>query len=141
MEPALGGDFATFREYIRYVADQVGLRDWTIFVLDDPPADPANAACISMFPHRKVAHVAFDKGWCDGDDETICRTVIHEMLHCHFEGIATALETLESFAGTAYAKPVLRNVDHNMELGIDAIATEWARTIMGPRAWLEAMSE
>lgn len=70
--------------YVRYVADEMGLKDWKINVLREPPNDKEHAGeCDARFG-RKLANITFHPGFRDDKPEEQRQTVVHELLHCHF---------------------------------------------------------
>lgn len=69
--------------YFRCLADNLGLRDWTISILDGPPENPNAAASIRCLEGRKRAEIDLSDRFMT-DDETDQRHVaVHELLHCH----------------------------------------------------------
>jgi hypothetical protein len=68
--------------YIRWVADAIELRDWTI-TLDDEPCDPDYNARVDCSEGRKHATIAFHAKFREMDPEDQRQTIVHELVHAH----------------------------------------------------------
>ena len=75
-----------FAPYVRDLADRLRLRDWTIYVRDDPPHDGECIASIHCVEGRKVANIRFNDPFLDDSPEDQRHTIVHELLHCHVNG-------------------------------------------------------
>lgn len=127
-------------EYVRYCADAMGLRDWTLRVdvasdedlrkIDDHDGDDQvwGATCDPV-RGRKYATISFGplviQNLLEGDRESFRITVAHELTHCHFamlweqlrhdlwEGRVLAQDTYDQF---------IKSAERNMEYGVDGVA-------------------
>ncbi len=121
--------------YIQEIADRMGLRDWQIKLEDNDPSGGTLGEC--------EAHQGAKRAWIaiadHGDDEEDLRnTVIHELLHCHWNEANKLVEELATnFLGMAASAVTRIAWKSAMELGIDGIATAWESSMPLPSEWLE----
>lgn len=69
--------------YVRFVADEMGLRDWTFNLYYECDEDDCYAVCRTTYG-RKQADIRFCDDFRDMKPDAQRHTVIHELLHCHF---------------------------------------------------------
>jgi hypothetical protein len=113
--------------YLRQVADQLGLRDWSISVEPDHPNEADHAAAMwSDYGSRRM------KVWCRADlidlkpDEQRA-TLIHELVHAHLEGLDWYLEkTLPDLLGRPAWAGVKQAIQQHSEHAVEAIAVSIA---------------
>lgn len=74
---------AALGRYIRWVANALGLRDWTFELLKDPCDDDCWAVCSPTYG-RKLAKLSFSSDFRGHDPSSQRATVVHELLHCVF---------------------------------------------------------
>jgi hypothetical protein len=75
-------------DYVRAIADQVGLRDWTIELQIGEPADDSPAfenamASIECVDGRKYALITVTHALRDEPREDLRDTICHELIHAH----------------------------------------------------------
>lgn len=126
------GDRDRIEPYLRELADLVGLRDWRIFVSDDAPEDPEHAACVDVRYGLKVAVISFHPQWAESDPEQFRNTCCHELLHAHVNHVRWPLNNVAELVGKAIYDPLYQSVTDYIEYAVDAIATEWAKTLPLP---------
>jgi hypothetical protein len=116
--------------YVRAVADEMGLRDWTLNLEVDSPDTPDGApdgmrwgASCEPVPGRKAATITFDPCHREAQPEDLRETVVHELTHCHFFGVWDTIrrDLLRSLGQDSYDL-FTAGVERHMEYGIDAIA-------------------
>lgn len=73
-----------FGSYLRDLADRLGLRDWTVRVLDGAPDTPDAVATVDCPSGRKIAAVNLSDGFLDLSPAEQRQTLTHELVHCHF---------------------------------------------------------
>ena len=113
-----------FSGYIRRIADEMGLRDWRICIVDDPP-DPDNLAECDARYGRKVVNLYFSETFLDYEPDRQRQNIVHELLHAHTAHLHHFLcKELNSTAFTAY--------NLALEYAVDGIAEEWARHLPLP---------
>lgn len=124
-------------EYVRWCADAVGLRDWTLAVDITDDADLRatddhdgtgqvwGAACAPI-RGRKYATIKFGyeaiAGLEAGDRETFRQTLAHELTHCHFAPLwdQLRLDLLEHLGQATY-NVFIASAERNLEYGVDAV--------------------
>jgi hypothetical protein len=126
------GDRDEAAAYLRTLADHMGLRDWTINLLNEHPGDERYAASVEVRYGRKYANIRLGKGWEHESPESFRVTCVHELLHCHTKPMQWAFENTEVLLGTSVyhvARLAYRDAE---EVAVDAIASEWANTLPLP---------
>jgi hypothetical protein len=128
----LNGDRDQLRTYLRELADLVGLRDWTINVLETPPSNPEHAASIDVRYGRKYVNIDFLPEWASWPAEDLRQTCVHELLHCHINHVRWPINNIQELVGHAIYTPLYESVTDYIEYAVDAIASEWAKTLPLP---------
>ena len=126
--------------YIRFCANEMGLRDWALRVeiahsdrlreIDSHDGDDQvwGATCDPV-RGRKYATIALGPqvidALLDGDREDFRQTIAHELTHCHFtalwEQLRADLYESRAMSQTAYDL-FIASAERNLEYGVDAIA-------------------
>ena len=117
-----GGHPDPFADYVRVVANTLGLTDWEIKVRwGDLPDD--TLARVHPSYARRSAEIIFGEAFLNSRPEEQRDTVVHELLHLHFS-MADELvsDTLPSLLGSPAFKAFENSLDLAMEYAIDAIA-------------------
>lgn len=73
---------STFGAYLRYLADHMGLRDWT-FVISNEPAQAGRNAEITPVWGRKHAVLRLGAEWPKLAPEAQRAALVHELVECH----------------------------------------------------------
>jgi hypothetical protein len=120
--------------YVRWCADEMGLRDWTIEMLHGEPstdiaaydAEVIDAAVECVFG-QKLAVVTVPDRIRDQTREEVRHTIAHELTHCHLADLAEQgqhfLRQLSPAAQDAAGRAYVLALEH----AVDGIAKEWAR--------------
>lgn len=112
--------------YIRSVADEMGLRDWTLHLLREPCDEDCNAQTHMVYG-RRTAHIRVSEGFRDREPEGIRQTVVHELTHLHFAAATSQAELdLEGHLGAQAHGVFWNGWQRNFEYGIDATAVALA---------------
>jgi hypothetical protein len=117
--------------YVRAIADEMSLRDWTFDVeLGDadegkdarPDGSRWGASCAPV-PGRKFATITLAPGQREEDPAELRQTVVHELTHCHFFGLWDTVrnDTLLPLGQQTYDM-FIANIERHMEYGVDAMA-------------------
>jgi hypothetical protein len=69
--------------YLRALADRMGLRDWTVCLLDAPPDDPNHGAENDCRYGRKRVNVCVNEAFLGQPPEAQRETIVHELVHAH----------------------------------------------------------
>lgn len=89
--------------YIRWMANELGLRDWTLR-FDWEPCEEDCLAAVFPCEQRKLATIQFSERFLDLAPEQQRNAVIHELLHCHHVGASdmVRLDLLKHLAQSTY---------------------------------------
>ena len=79
-----GADRGELERYVRWVADEIELRDWTI-TLDDEPCDDDYTAQIACTEGRKHAVLSVNRKFREYAPDEQRQTIAHELVHAHHE--------------------------------------------------------
>ncbi len=135
------GDREYIGPYLRYLADQMGLRDWYLYHGRTTPQEEDHsdevAGLCAFEGQRKVATIHLREDWKTWEEDHFRHICVHELLHCHFAEIRSPLDTLESLIGGLLYATTFDAMTSHMEYGIDAIAYDWGRLLPLPSQWLE----
>ncbi len=77
--------------YIRWCANEIGLRDWTLELYRDPPRQRSNSgdeevhANVCVTAGRQLAIIRVAANFRTLTPEVQRNAVIHELLHCHLD--------------------------------------------------------
>lgn len=117
-------DWARLSRYAAGMADEMGLRDWTIKI-EGQHVDGDDGAAMAetrVTYGRKVAVVRFCHDFAELTPEEQRHTVVHELLHCHLDQVATPVENgLEQLIGRPAYTVLFEHVRVAIELAVDAI--------------------
>lgn len=134
------GDRDYIGPYLRYLADNVGLRDWHIHFAYDPSPDGTDGQCNLAYGRRR-AEISFKKEWMKEDESEFRDTCLLELIHCHTEQIIQPLQDIEDVLGKVMHAPLYNATVNGLEHCIDAIAYDWGRHLPLPSEWLELATE
>jgi hypothetical protein len=124
-----------FIEYVRELADQMGLRDWELNLRDSTPEKPKSLDGTSFLPEasceatpgQRYAFLQIDHEYARSVQPEHLRYVLtHELLHCHFALMAESarIGLLDQLSQSTYDM-FMYNFTANFENGIDAVARSW----------------
>lgn len=68
--------------YIRWIADEMGLRDWNLHLLREPADDDCNAQARIIYG-RKVCSIRVSEEFRTFEPERVRHSIVHELIHCH----------------------------------------------------------
>ena len=134
------GDREYIGHYMRYLADQIGLRDWFLYFSNDDEPAGINGRCQLVYG-RKRATISVNKDWTHQGEDDFRQTCLHELIHCHTEQIIQPLQDIEGVLGKMIHAPLYNATLNGLEHCIDAIAYEWSRHLPLPSEWLEIETE
>jgi hypothetical protein len=133
-------DKKVFGNYVREIANLVGLCNWHIQVqfgeLDTPDwaeevhPDEEWGAQNEQIPHRKVALLTFPGNVKERDRDDLRGTVVHELVHCHFAAMwhQVRKDLLKQLGQQGY-DIFVNSFERNMEWGVDGVASAWAEKL------------
>lgn len=123
-------------KYLLDIAKLLNLAEWLIVVNDDPPNDEHASATINSRSGQRFAGVWVSDEFLDPastkfNAELRTQTLIHEVLHLHFED---AWHFIDDYADNELGRvirPLFQNTyRYKMEVGVDQLA--WALVGMLP---------
>lgn len=130
--PLLNGDRDALGEYVREMADLMGLRDWMMGIADDPPDNDDANAQVDVPYGRWWASIKFNPSWPERDPEDLRRTVAHELVHCHLWSMHQRVCDLHDLLGSTVYQVLNKAFTENLEHAVDGIAYAWAESLPLP---------
>jgi hypothetical protein len=120
-------DRRELERYIRWMADEMELRDWTI-VLADEPCSPENEGDCKPTYGQKLATIRLCKEFRSHEAERQRRTIVHELLHCHWNAAWDMVDRdLEKALGAQADLLFSVAFNRNAEYALDATAHALAK--------------
>lgn len=109
------------RQYVRLVADALGLKDWSFYAeRKDSEDNTAECACVYG---RQYATIRFDRAFFEETPDEQRIIVIHELLHCHHAPVDELIENALPHVMTEQQHNVfMATYRVNMERMIDPVA-------------------
>jgi hypothetical protein len=118
---------AALSHYVRWVADAMELRDWTIHISNEPCEEHAQATIEPIYA-RKSACIRFGRDFRELDPLEQRHTVVHELVHCHLESAKDMVfKDLEEHLGKPCDQIFYHGWNRQFEYGVDGIATALAK--------------
>lgn len=115
-------DRKTLGRYIHCIADEMGLRDWTLHLLREPCDEDCNAQTHIIYGRRK-AEIRVSEEFRSREPERIRQTVVHELTHLHFAAATNQVDRdLQGHLGDQARDIFYQGWLRNFEYGIDATA-------------------
>lgn len=108
-------------DYVRVVADRIGLRDWEIH-FDPSPATVGRVAEVDVTAFRQEMNVRVCLGFGDLDQETRRHAVVHEMVHGHAAGIDFTACQVRSWMPERTWETWHSLFERDLEVFVDAMA-------------------
>lgn len=124
-------DRRTYRKalgaYLRALANDLGLRDWTVTLASERDANESTlASCVCAYG-RKCLTVQIGTAWEGHDRDERRQTLVHECLHAHLDPVRLVLANLETNLGDHVFGVARCSLRDAVEYAIDAIASEIAK--------------
>jgi hypothetical protein len=120
-------DRRELERYIRWMANEMELRDWTITLADDPCSPGNKGECLAVMG-RKRATILLAKDFRSHEPEDQRVTIVHELLHCHWTAAWEMVgRDLEKALGSQADIIFCSAFDRNAEYAIDATAAALAK--------------
>jgi len=116
-------------KYLRRLANEVGLRDWTIVLGADEETGEGRAAQFDPRTSQKEATITFRAGWRSWDREYLRDTAVHELLHCHLTFMDQLIIELDAHMGQPVYQLLCTAHRQHLEVACDGMAREWARRL------------
>lgn len=117
-------DRAALTTYVRTLADALGLKDWKITIEKEPSDDDCDASIQGVYG-RRIGMLWIHRDFRTFSSDRQRQTLIHELLHLHFEPMRHHVENLLE-ASTAVSPEMFDLVESVLstgaEYGIDTLA-------------------
>ena len=116
--------------YVREVADKMGLRDWQFFIEKDYLVrEPDRLAMTSVWGDSKTATIEFGESFFSTGPAMQREVVVHECTHWHLDAAWRLVSAVVKEHMAPAAVDVMRTAyEQQMELAVDGIASSWARS-------------
>lgn len=109
-------------EYIRRIADEMALRDWTFSVLSEP-AEADESAHIDITYGRKHALIRVAHDFVEFRPAAQRHSIVHELVHCHLEPACSIFQNeVQDALGFASGSLLWAGFKRNVEYGVDGLA-------------------
>ena len=134
---------AAVEGYVRELRNALGLGHWSILLPDEYPSDDPEGVWAEITPTegRYRAKLRFGTGFFELDAEETRNTIVHELLHLHFNraGDVVRLGPYRQELGQTLYNSLHEQVKTEIEYGIDALATIIAKRLPLPlEKWPDA---
>ena len=127
---------AYWLDYLRSLADQIGLKDWDIILGRDEPNGDDVLADVTCTTGQKSAFVRLSKNIQNETPEKQREVLLHELLHCHFDDIDTAVYHAVEVIGGSAIELCRKIVKDRIEFATDAVAIVVAPFYPLPPEWM-----
>lgn len=108
--------------YLRYLADQIGLKDWEIDLKRDHPDDANAAASMRAVVGRRKVCIRLGDGFYADTPENQRHYALHELLHVHLDDIDTAVWQASDIIGGDTFRLMEKVIKDRVEFAVDNIA-------------------
>jgi hypothetical protein len=122
-------------KYVRALANQMGMRDWTVTLRPEPPEDSDEGyqtgfgviADSFVPPGQQHAILRMREDvQMDGDLNYLREVFVHELVHCLLWPYARTIRTVKPELSQPTYDVWLDNLKHSEEQAVDQIARAWA---------------
>lgn len=115
--------------YIRDIADKVGLKDWQFF-LERVEADQGVIASVEVWGDSTTCTLWFGPPFWKYGPRMQRETVVHELVHCHTHKLVRLVKTtMTNELGNQAAHAMNFSLEQMHEMAVDGIAASWARML------------
>lgn len=129
-------EFKELGSYMRWIANEMGLRDWYLRLMHVPPEetdgkrDRRAAARIEITWGKKHADIYVCEDFKEFEPDRQRQFMVHELVHCHFDHLDALTDNqLRDHLGEIYWQAWHPAYWLMFENSIDAIAQAWAEKL------------
>jgi len=129
-------EFRRLGEYVRWMADAMGLRDWYFNLKHSPPlrddesVDKGAGARIEIYWGKRYADISVCEEFRTMRPDRQRQFICHELVHCHLDHLDSLTDNkLRDHMGEMHWQGWHMGFDLAFENAIDAIADAWARKL------------
>jgi hypothetical protein len=119
-------------EYIRWVANEMGLRDWWIHLAKEPPEGEDADASIFPTQGRKHAVIHVCRGFRELLPDVQRQVIVHELIHCHLAAAEDVIRLdlcATAILGQAVYDMTWSTFKRSVEYAVDGMADAWAEKL------------
>lgn len=122
--------YRVLANYIRMMADKLGLRDWQFFLEKKMMVDPRDKlAGTHIWGDSRTASLEFSQEFFELGPRMQVEVVCHELIHWHVEPGWRFVRAIAKDHMAPAAVDILRTAfEQHMEFSVDSISCAWART-------------
>jgi hypothetical protein len=126
-------EFRTLAEYVRTLADALGLRDWDVTLAEDHSMSEEVFADVRVPRGRKHATITLGGEYFTSSQEERRATIVHELLHCHFMSLEDLIEdTLPPLIGRPAFSMFRHGHTQIIEQGVEGVSVAIAHFLPLP---------
>lgn len=127
------GDLRRLADYVRDMADRIGLTEHAISVGCGPMEVEGHGAECELITGQKRATITFREDWPHWSAKQLCQTVAHELIHCHVNPVMfSTMMLVEDQVSSAIYGVIWKVAEERLEFAVDGIAMAWAETLPLP---------
>lgn len=123
----------SLNEYVSYLKDTLGLREWRIDFAKEKSEVEGCYANTNIAENTFYAMIYLSDSWWDADVHMQIWTLIHEFLHCHTSRVRALSELVKEHIGASANSIFHRAVIDEEEQVCDAIALFLTDMVNQPR--------
>jgi hypothetical protein len=122
----------SLEDAVRRYADLLGLKDWRIEVMREHPKEDSDLGECRVIYGRRMAQILFCQSFFEVNPEEQRSTIIHELLHCHFDSPFQEAAKLQDHVNPAVWHVFHASYHERTELVVDTIAEAIGRLMPLP---------
>jgi hypothetical protein len=115
--------------YIRDVADRIGLRDWQFDLARDVVPEKNRIAQVEVWGDSVTATMWIGESFWKYGPRMQREVVVHELIHCHTDRLYRRARDVARNLGREAYMIALDSFDQQHEFAVDGIAAAWARML------------
>lgn len=125
-------DYEGVLRYVRYLMDALQLRDWAVWLSENPASSTAHAS-VSVWHRYRGINLFLGKDWRDWEAEDARATLVHEIVHVYTTPIARTFDHLEPMVGELAWRGRASATDIALEQATEGIAMSLAPRLALPQ--------
>lgn len=125
--------------YVRWMANELGLRDWTVNIMHRPSGSHSFAEMENILG-RKMINFYVCEHWEGLSLEEQRSSVVHELVHAHINLIRDRLGAYERALGQMIYSPLHESLTEAIEYAVDGISESIAKHYPLPKQMVTHVS-
>lgn len=131
MAPSIRRERTEFQPYARALADLVGLKDWRVEIVDEPPDSDDAFAFVECLYGQKYALIRLSDNCLKASEEDQRHAIVHELCHAHHTAVD---QVVAAMVGDRQYELYRLQVEYS----VDAVAVALAALLPLPSEVLDA---